>query len=172
MTVGGMKYPSPALFLARFDIGLNGLARSLADYRPHVIGRIVGGAHLDAPRLGRQFREKGVVHLGIDNGPRTGRAFLALIAERRRQNAIHRLVQVRIAIHDDGVLAPHLGDDTLDPDLPGRRLCRQFVDVQAHVARTSERYKPRFRVRHQGVAYRRAASRQQRERALREARLQ
>ena len=56
------------------------------------------------------------------------------------------------------VLAAHLGDDALDPDLPGLHLGRELVDAEADLARAGERDEARLGMAHQGVADRAAAA--------------
>jgi hypothetical protein len=70
---------------------------------------------------------------------------------------------------DDGVLAAHFGDDALDPDLAGLMPGRQFVDVQADIARTGEGNEAGFGMLHQDVAHGCAATGEEGEAGLGEA---
>ena len=72
-----------------------------------------------------QLFEERVVDLFMHDGARTRRTFLSLIAEGRSRHAFHRGVEIAIGIHDDRVLAAHLGDDALDPDLACLRAWRR-----------------------------------------------
>ena len=65
------------------------------------------------------------------------------------------LIEIAFAIHDDRVLAAHLGDHALDPDLALLRLGGQFVDAQADVARSGEGDEARLRMLHQNDRRRR-----------------
>ena len=61
-----------------------------------------------------------VVGRADDDQPAAGAALLAGVAERRRDDARDRLVEVGVVVDDDRVLAAHLGDDALDVRWPGR----------------------------------------------------
>ena len=62
---------------------------------------------------------EGLVDLAVHDQARAGRTLLTLEAEGRRDDAGGRLLQVRRLVHQDEVLAAHLQDGALDPDLPG-----------------------------------------------------
>ena len=63
--------------------------------------------------------DKEVVDRRFDDGPRAGRALLAAEAEGRRDYALDGGVEIGIGADQDGVLAAHLKDGALDPDLAG-----------------------------------------------------
>src|ERR1019366_5062925 len=70
-------------------------------------------------------------------------------------------------IYNDGVLAPHFGDNTFNPNLSGARLRGELVDAQADIAGARERNETRFRVLYQNVANHRSAPHAQAETARR-----
>ena len=72
-------------------------------------------------------------------------------------------IDIDFAVDDDRVLAAHLGDDALDPDLSLLRLRCEFVDPQPDVARSGEGDESCLRMRDHHVADLRAAADHQRE---------
>ncbi len=181
MIVGCRKWPlprhrfapgeQPPFRLSGLDVSLNRLLRARADHRPHVVRRIVRLAHRDLRRARFELFEEAVVNGFMHDRARARRALLPLIPERRHRDAFHRGIQIAFAVHDDRVLAAHLGHHALDPDLAFLRFGGEFVDVQSDIARSGERNEARLRMRHQQIADRPAASRQEAERRRREIRL-
>src|ERR1019366_6446089 len=155
--------------LAGFDVFEDGLARARADHRAHVVGGIIRRPDREFSGSLLNFGQELVVDFGIHDRARTSRALLALIAERRSDYSVGRLIEITLAIDDDRVLAAHFGDDTLDPELAGLMPGGQFVDAQTHVARSGERDETGLGMLDQDVADRRAASGDERKAARGEA---
>ena len=155
----------PAFGLADLDVAPDGFAGTLADDRPHVVLRVLRRSDRDRLDLLPQLLQELVVDGRIDDGPRARRALLALVAERRGQHAACGLIEIRLAVYDDGALAAHLRNHALDPDLARLRFRRQLVDPQPDVFRAGEGDEARPGMLDQRIAHHRAAARQQREAA-------
>ena len=80
-----------------------------------------------------------VVDTLVDNGARAGRALLAAEAKGSAGHAFNRRIQIGVGIDDDGVLAAHLEDGALDPELAGLLHGRALVDMQTDFLRARER---------------------------------
>ncbi len=135
----------PAFFLADLDVIQDALHRALAHHRPgiEVFRRI---ALLDLVHAIAQPLDEHVVDLRIDDRARTRRTLLPVVAEGRDRDRLDRVVHVAIDVHHDRVLAAHLQDRALDPDLAGLGLRRARMDVQAHLLRSGEGDEPRLRM--------------------------
>ena len=83
---------------------------------------------------------------------RRRRALLPRVAEGRRRDRGHRLVQVGVGIDDHAVLPAHLGHDALHVQLLGRRLRRGADDREPDRARAGEGDRVDARVAHQRLA--------------------
>ena len=59
------------------------------------------------------------------------------------------LIQVRVAIHDDAVLAAHLADDLLEISLTRRGAARRLPNLQPDFPRPGKRDEIDLRMRHQ-----------------------
>ena len=103
--------------LSRLNVFQNRFLCPGIDHRPQIKRRIIGRPHCQSSRFPRQYFQKFVVHLCIDNRPRTGGTFLPLIPKRRLQHPGRRPLHIRIAIDDDCVLAAHLRHHPPDPNL-------------------------------------------------------
>src|SRR5439155_15238191 len=157
--------------LADFDVLQYGLLGVRIDDRAHVDVFVRGRTHLDPLHARLELVQERVVDLLDHDGARAGGALLALEAEGRNRYALDRRIQVRLAVNHDGVLAPHLRDDALDPDLPGNVLGGKLVDTQADLLRACEGDIARARMRNQRVAHHRARPRKEVHHAGRHARL-
>ena len=117
------RFPYPDL-----DVIENRFARRRADHGSHVIRAILGGTDRDRLHASPQFFQKLLVDRIVDNRARARRAFLSAISKRRLHDARGGAIEIRLAIDDDGVLAPHFGDHALDPDLPRARLGGELIN--------------------------------------------
>ena len=148
------------------------LQRRSLDHRPHAhvqaLGRI---AHLDGLRPLDDLRQQRVVDVRDDDRARAGRALLALIAERGGHDAGCGGIQVGGLIHQDGVLAAHLQDRALEPDLAGLHLGRALEDAQPDLLAAGEGDEACHRVVHQRIADRAAGPGQEVEHAWRQMQL-
>ena len=104
------------------------------DGRVGVVGR-ADGKRMDG--FG-QSSDEGVVNTVKNDNARTGGTLLPRVAEGTLQDADDRLVKVGVVVHDQGVLASHLGDNTLDVVLTGLRLGGSTADFEANGARAGE----------------------------------
>ena len=76
---------------------------------------------------------------GVDHDqPGQGRALLSRVPEGRADDDGDGLVEVGVGVDDEGVLAPHLGDDPLDVALAGTVDGRGLDDVEADVLGAGE----------------------------------
>src|ERR1019366_7419435 len=93
-----------SIFFADLDIAEDVVHRTFVDDGSHVWvhGGIADGNALDA---GFQFLEELVVDALVDDGARTGRAFLALEAESGLGYAFDGGVDIGVRVDDDGVFA-------------------------------------------------------------------
>ena len=97
--------------------------------------------------------EDGFIDALDDDRARAGRALLPLKSEGRGDDSRRRVVQVRVRVNDDGILAAHLGDDALDPDLPVVDFRRALDDAQPDLLRSREGDVARLRVVNDHVAH-------------------
>src|SRR5208337_1083771 len=87
-----------------------------------------------------------------DDGPRTGRALLPAETEGRGHYALDGRVQIGIGANQDGVLAAHLQNRALEPDLIGFSLGGALVNLQAHGLGAGEGDEARLGMLDDGVA--------------------
>jgi hypothetical protein len=113
-------------------------------------------ADADGFDLRRKAAQELVVDVLVHDRAAAGRALLALVAVGRGDHGVDRLVEVAVAVDQDAVLAAHLGDQPLHPDLALLRLRGLFEDPQADVAAAGERDEARQPVLHHGAADRTA----------------
>ena len=130
----------------------------MVDYGAHVrvLRGIPHGNSFD-PRF--ELLEKLVVDALIDDGAGTSRAFLTLKAKSGSCNTFYGRIEIGVCVHHNRVLAAHLEDRALDPDLAGSLIGSNLVDAQTHFARTSKCYVARLGMRHDGIAKTRARAR-------------
>ena len=128
---------------------------------PIAVLRVPDVSHGQGVRLRDHPFEQVVVHLAVDDEPRAGRALLPLKSERRRDDAVGGVLDVGGLVDEDEVLAAHLQDRPLDPDLPRHDAARLFADLDADGARARERDEAGLRMLDERIADRRAAARQE-----------
>ena len=133
-----------ALALALLDISHDAFLSAIADDRTHIVVRIVGRAYLQSCDLLLELLHKLLVDRLVNDGTRTGGTLLSLISERRHHHTVNSGIDIHLAVDDNCVLASHLRHDAFDPDLPLLGLCRELIDSQPDVARTSKRDEPRL----------------------------
>src|SRR5579871_1432118 len=126
-----------SILFALLNVSQDGFYRAFVDDSAHV-GVLGGIAYMDSFDACLQLLEEFVVDALVNNRARTGRALLSLESESGSGNAFHGGIDVRVGVDDDGVLAAHLEDGALDPDLPGALFRGGFVDVQSDLAGSSE----------------------------------
>ena len=83
---------------------------------------------------------------------------MPLKPERRGRHAFDGRIQIGIRGDDDRILAAHLENRALDPELAGPMLRRAHVDIESHVARAGEGDETRLGVLDQSVSERRAGA--------------
>jgi len=143
----------PAFRLANGDVAENLPERRLIDHGAHVVPGIVWVAHAhDFPRLLHNLLDDFIIHIRDDDGPRAGRALLALVPKSRNDNARGGCVQVCRLVYHDGVFAPHLQQGPLQPNLAGLHLGGALVDADADLHGAGECDEPRLGVIHQHIA--------------------
>ena len=140
------------LALAGFDVLEDLGARLLVHHRSHVVGAIGRRTDGEAPGALGDLVHHGVVDRGIDDGAGARRTLLPLESERRSDDAVGRFVEVGVGSDHDRILAPHLGDDALDPDLSGLGAGGAFIDAEADFLRTGEGHEAGLRMLDQTVA--------------------
>ncbi len=140
-----------ALLLGGLDVVQDVLVRRSVDHCAQVVV-VAGMAHLELlgplDHLGHQL----IVDRRGDNQSAQGAALLALEAEGCCHGLVRCEVQVCRLVHDHRVLAAHLQDGPLQPDLARLGLGCQLVDVQADLFRTGEGDHAGLGMAHQGVA--------------------
>jgi hypothetical protein len=107
-----------------------------------------------------------VVDVLDDDGPGAGRALLALEPEGAGHDGVGGRVQVGRLVHDLRVLAAHLQDGALEPDLALVHLGGPLEDAQPHLLGPGEGDHAGERVVDQGVADLAAGPGQERQRLL------
>ena len=101
--------------------------------------------------------EEGVVDGVFDDSARAGGAFLAVESEGRSHDPFDGSIDVRIRADDDRVLAAHLEDGALDPDLALLRFRGALVNFEADGFRAGEGDEACLRVFDQRAPHGRAA---------------
>src|SRR5512134_3906311 len=110
-----------SFFPAFSDIALHFLKGMAVDQWPHKRVRGFRRTYRDALDRLQQSPAEFVQDAFENDHPRAGRAFLPLIAEAGFEDPLYSLVNVRGVINNNGVLAPHLRDNTLYAGLTGKR---------------------------------------------------
>ena len=140
------------------DVAEDRLHRLLVDDRAHAgVRGGIADRDLLYPRL--QRLHEAVVDALVDDDARAGRALLSAETERRLRGAFDGSVEVGVGIDHHGVLAAHLENGALDPDLAGLLRGCGLVDVQADFLRSGEGDVARLGMRDDGVAEARCRAR-------------
>src|SRR5437879_4543212 len=79
--------------------------------------------------------------LNIDSRRRA--ALLAIIAKRRPNHALRRLIEIRLRSHNRRILTAHFSNERLRIRLPSNKIP---VELHAHIPRTSKRYSSHHRI--------------------------
>ncbi len=114
------------------DIGANFFLCGAIDHRPDYITGILGRSDLQAFDGADSPVQELIMDRLQEDDPGAGGAFLPLISHCGGHHALDGQVQIGGIIHDNRVLAAHLGNDPLDLFLPGRGFPRPLHDLQSH----------------------------------------
>src|SRR5713101_4377265 len=107
---------------------LDALVSGLIDHRPDRDARLFRIADAQTRRRGKQSLHHAAIGFLEQDETRTGRTFLALIAERGINRIDDRFIEIGIGIDDDGVFAAHFANDALELALTGSRDPGAFPD--------------------------------------------
>jgi hypothetical protein len=144
--------PATAVGLALLDVVVDGLESFLVDDGAHarrLFGRV---ADLQLIRARDDALDDRLVRVADDYRARAGRTLLPLESERRLHDSRRSFVQIHIRVNDYRVLAAHLCDDALDPDLPVADFRRALIDAKSDLLRACERDVTRQRMVNDYVA--------------------
>ena len=160
----------PAFFFAGFNIAQHGIQCGFVDHRAEVVvlSRV---AHRQLGHARKQLFYERVVDRGFDDGAGAGRALLPAEAEGRGCHALDGRVQIGVGADQDGVLAAHLQNRPLQPDLIGFSLGGALVNLQSHFFGTGEGDEAGLGMLDDGVAEAGAGAGAEVDHAGREARL-
>ena len=136
------------------------LSLAVDDWAEHV-PRHFARPNAQRGRRGDQPVQELVIVVRQHDQSRKGAAFLALVTEGGRDAADDRLVQIRVAIHNDAVLAAHLAHNFFEIGLAGRRAAGSFPNPQPDFFGPGEGDEIHSRMRHQMRADFSARARQQ-----------
>src|SRR5207247_5857301 len=82
-------------------------------------------------------------HTTLNIDPRRRTALLTIIAKRRPNHALRRLVEISLRSHDRRILTAHLSNERLRIRLLHNKIP---VELHAHIPRTSKRYSSHHRI--------------------------
>ena len=95
-----------------------------------------GSPNLSFATFSRIVSHESFINRGIDNCPRTGRAFLAIETEGGGDDCPRQQRRNHYPRDDDGVLASHFEDGALYENLSWLRLRGTLVDLQSNASST------------------------------------
>src|SRR5882672_9865983 len=135
-----------AFGFAFLNVTIDGGECFFVDDGAHRRGRVSRIADFDLRRALGDFFDHRVIDAGVDDRARTGGTLLSLVTKRGLDYASGRFVEVRVVSYDDCVLAAHLSNHALNPDLAVVYFRGALVDAQTNFFRAGEGHKARLRM--------------------------